>query len=35
MSWKQKRLEDVADFTLGKMLDQKKNNGEPLPYQQT
>ena len=32
MSWERKRLEDVADFTLGKMLDQKKNKGEPLPY---
>ncbi len=32
MSWERKRLVDVADFTLGKMLDQKKNKGEPLPY---
>lgn len=32
MSWLTKQLEDVADFTLGKMLDQKKNRGEPLPY---
>lgn len=32
MSWITKRLEDVADFTLGKMLDQRKNRGEPLPY---
>ncbi len=32
MNWERKRLEDVADFTLGKMLDQKKNKGEPLPY---
>lgn len=32
MSWITKPLEDVADFTLGKMLDQKKNRGEPLPY---
>ena len=32
MSWERKQLEDVADFTLGKMLDQKKNKGEPLPY---
>lgn len=23
---------DVADLTLGKMLDEKKNRGEPLPY---
>ncbi|NCB28017.1 MAG: restriction endonuclease subunit S, partial [Bacteroidia bacterium] len=26
------KLETVADFCLGKMLDQKKNRGEPLPY---
>ena len=32
MSWAKKRLDDVADFCLGKMLDQKKNKGEPLPY---
>lgn len=32
LSWERKQLEDVADFTLGKMLDQKKNKGEPLPY---
>ena len=32
MSWERKRLGEVADFTLGKMLDQKKNKGEPLPY---
>jgi type I restriction enzyme S subunit len=32
MSWEKKQLEDVADFMLGKMLDQKKNKGEPLPY---
>ncbi|HRV71331.1 MAG TPA: restriction endonuclease subunit S [Thermovirgaceae bacterium] len=32
MSWETKRLEAVADFCLGKMLDQKKNRGEPLPY---
>ena len=32
MSWPKKRLDDVADFRLGKMLDQKKNKGEPLPY---
>lgn len=30
--WEKKRLEDVADFCLGKMLDQKKNRGESLPY---
>lgn len=32
MTWVTKRLEDVADFCLGKMLDQKKNKGELLPY---
>jgi type I restriction enzyme, S subunit len=32
MSWKKKTLEDVADFCLGKMLDQKKNKGDPRPY---
>ena len=30
--WAVKPLEDVAEFRLGKMLDQKKNRGEPLPY---
>lgn len=32
MSWKTQKLEAVADFCLGKMLDQKKNRGDPLPY---
>ena len=32
MRWKTKRLGDVADFCLGKMLDARKNKGEPLPY---
>lgn len=32
MSWQTQKLESVADFCLGKMLDQKKNRGEPLPY---
>jgi len=32
MSWKKKRLDDVADFCLGKMLDQRKNRGDLLPY---
>ena len=32
MSWEKKPLEAVADFCLGKMLDQKKNKGELLPY---
>ncbi len=30
--WPRKRLGDVADLCLGKMLDQKKNKGEPRPY---
>ncbi len=32
VSWEKKPLEVVADFCLGKMLDQKKNKGELLPY---
>ena len=32
MSWEKKPLEVAADFCLGKMLDQKKNKGELLPY---
>lgn len=32
MNWEKKPLEVVADFCLGKMLDQKKNKGELLPY---
>jgi type I restriction enzyme S subunit len=32
MTWPTKRLEDVADFCLGKMLDQNKNRGDLLPY---
>lgn len=32
MTWAQKPLEEVADFCLGKMLDQKKNRGELRPY---
>lgn len=32
MKWSVKALADVADFRLGKMLDEKKNRGEPLPY---
>lgn len=27
-----KRLAEVADLCLGKMLDEKKNKGEPMPY---
>lgn len=32
MSWEKKALGKVADFDLGKMLDQKKNKGDSLPY---
>lgn len=32
MSWPQRPLDEVADFCLGKMLDQKKNRGELMPY---
>jgi len=32
MNWETHKLEVVADFCLGKMLDQKKNRGDPLPY---
>jgi type I restriction enzyme S subunit len=32
MKWKTKPLAAVAEFRLGKMLDDKKNKGEPLPY---
>jgi type I restriction enzyme S subunit len=32
VSWEQKPLNEVADFCLGKMLDQNKNRGEALPY---
>lgn len=32
MKWKRKRLGDVADLCLGKMLDQNKNKGDLLPY---
>ena len=31
-NWERKPLGDVADLCLGKMLDQNKNKGEPLPY---
>jgi type I restriction enzyme S subunit len=30
--WETKRLPEVADMCLGKMLDQKKNKGEYYPY---
>lgn len=32
MKWPRKKLGQVADFLLGKMLDEKKNKGEFLPY---
>jgi len=32
MKWTVKPLGDVADFCLGKMLDEKKNRGDLLPY---
>ena len=32
MKWEKKALQEVADFSLGKMLDQKKNRGSLLPY---
>ena len=32
MSWSTRLLSEVADFVLGKMLDQAKNRGELLPY---
>jgi type I restriction enzyme S subunit len=32
MKWTTKPLAEVADFCLGKMLDDNKNRGEPLPY---
>lgn len=32
MSWPLRPLVDVANFCLGKMLDQKKNRGELKPY---
>ncbi len=30
--WQAKALAELADLSLGKMLDQKKNRGQPLPY---
>lgn len=32
MSWERKTVGEIADLTLGKMLDEKKNKGELLPY---
>ena len=31
MRWTTKRLDELVDFYLRKMLDQKKNRGESLP----
>ena len=31
-TWSRRRLADVAELCLGKMLDQEKNRGEYLPY---
>lgn len=31
-SWESKKLSELADICLGKMLDQKKNKGSYLPY---
>ncbi len=30
--WERKLLEEIAEFRLGKMLDQKKNRGDLMPY---
>jgi len=32
MSWKTRPLAELAEFRLGKMLDEKKNRGDPFPY---
>lgn len=32
MKWETKPLNSIADFCLGKMLDQNKNRGDLLPY---
>lgn len=32
MKWQKHRLDNVADFRLGKMLDEKKNKGDLMPY---
>ena len=32
MRWPTQQLDKVADFRLGKMLDDKKNRGELMPY---
>lgn len=30
--WERRSMEEVAEFRLGKMLDQKKNKGDLMPY---
>jgi type I restriction enzyme S subunit len=30
--WSQRRLDEISDCNLGKMLDQRKNRGELMPY---
>lgn len=30
--WERKSLSEIAEFRLGKMLDEKKNRGSPMPY---
>jgi type I restriction enzyme, S subunit len=32
VKWERKLIQEVADFSLGKMLDQKKNRGQAMPY---
>jgi type I restriction enzyme S subunit len=32
MKWPTQQLNEVADFRLGKMLDEKKNRGDLMPY---
>jgi type I restriction enzyme S subunit len=32
VTWERRRLTDVAELSLGKMLDQKKNRGTLRPY---
>lgn len=31
-SWERRRISEIADHSLGKMLDRAKNRGEPKPY---
>ena len=30
--WEKKKLTEIAEFRLGKMLDQKKTRGDLMPY---